>query len=106
MSVVKKLETIQRRFLWDDSNSIRRYHLVACNEIKKLLYLGGLKLRSLGEMNVALQGKWLWRFMKEECVLWRILITTKFGIDKRGGLLEEGQDRMRKDYGKKQSGPR
>lgn len=59
-SVAKKLESIQLKFLSEDSVDARKFHLVAWNELKKQLQKGGLGIRSLIEMNQALQDKWLW----------------------------------------------
>lgn len=53
-SVTKKLKVIQSRFLWGDMGERRRYHLVARSKLKKSLYLGGLGLQSLTEINEAL----------------------------------------------------
>lgn len=53
-------------------------------EIKKLLHLDGLRLRSFVDMSKTLQGKWIWRFMIENCTLWRRVIKAKFGIADRG----------------------
>lgn len=36
------------------------------------------------KMNETLQDKWLWRFLKEEEVLWRRVIAPKFGVAERG----------------------
>lgn len=62
VSIAKRLETIQCRFLWGDGEDMEKYHLVRWLEIKKPPKMGGLGIRSLVEMNKALQGKWLWRF--------------------------------------------
>jgi len=35
-------------------------------------------------MNDALKSKWLWRFAKEDYVLWRKVITSKYGVDNSG----------------------
>lgn len=42
---------------------IRHYHLVAVDDLKRPLALGGLGTRFLTAMNKALQAKWLWNFM-------------------------------------------
>lgn len=57
VSVARKLESIQSKFFWGDSEDHRKYHLVAWNEIKKPVKYGGLGVRSLVEMNQTLQWK-------------------------------------------------
>lgn len=65
ISIAKRLVSTQCRFLWDNSEDRKIYHLVAWDEIKKPMSQGGLGLRSLMEMNMALRGKCLRRFIKE-----------------------------------------
>lgn len=55
-SVAKWLETIQFRFFWGNWEESRRFHLVVWEETKKPFPQGGLRLRSLVEMNITLQG--------------------------------------------------
>lgn len=44
-------------FLWDDNEGRMRYHQMKQEDVKLPVKKGGLDLRSLTEMNVALQGK-------------------------------------------------
>lgn len=69
-SVAKKIEAIQCKLLWGDSEENRRYRLVAWDVLKRLLNKGGLGLKSMVEMNKAVQGKWVWHFMKDRDALW------------------------------------
>ena len=48
---------------------------------------GGLGIRNLRTFNVALLGKWLWRFGQERDALWRQVIEVKYGCDWGGGVL-------------------
>lgn len=82
--MAKKLEGIQCRFLFDTSEEKGRYYLVRWEDIEKPLPLDGLRLRSLVEMNVALQSKWLWKFMINDDMLWKRIVVAKFGVDERG----------------------
>lgn len=70
MSVVKRSKAIQCRFLWDNFEERRKFHLVAWDEIKRPLHQDGLGLRSGVAMNQTLQDKWIWRFIKENDILW------------------------------------
>ena len=42
---------------------------------------GGLGIRNLRLFNVALLGKWLWRFGQERDALWRQVIEVKYGCE-------------------------
>lgn len=53
---------------------------------------GGLGLRSIREMNTALQGKWLWRFNREEGKLWRRVVLARWG-ETGGGYAQIGRSR-------------
>lgn len=57
VSIAKKLEALQCKFLWGDLGDHKRYHLVAWSEAKKSVENGGLGIRSLVELNKVLQGK-------------------------------------------------
>ena len=46
-----------------------------------LLASGGLGIMNLRTFNVALLGKWLWRFGQERDALWRQVIEVKYGCD-------------------------
>lgn len=54
------------------------------NVIKRPLSEGGLGLRSVMEMNKALQEEYMRQFMKERDVLWKRVIREKFGTMDRG----------------------
>lgn len=77
MKIERRIEVIQCRFLWEDEEDKRKFHLVKWEEIKKLIFKGGLGIKSLVEMNVTLQGKWLWRYFQEEEGLWRKIIAAR-----------------------------
>lgn len=47
-----------------------KYHLVKDFAVCQPIQLGGLGARSLQISNIALLGKWLWRFSGETDTLW------------------------------------
>lgn len=53
MYVIKKMEQFMRNFLWDDGDD-KKYHLVAWDQVETPKKLGGLGIKNLHLMNVAL----------------------------------------------------
>nr|CAN66460.1 hypothetical protein VITISV_035842 [Vitis vinifera] len=83
-SVAKRVEKVQRDFLWEGGNLEGKVHLVkwdvVCTEKNK----GGLGLRKIAMLNRALLGKWIWRFACEKDNLWKQVITMKYGQEDHG----------------------
>ncbi|RVW40785.1 LINE-1 retrotransposable element ORF2 protein [Vitis vinifera] len=77
--VVKRLEKLQRDFLWGGGSMERKIHLinwaVVCTQKKS----GGLGIRKIDLLNKALLGKWIWRFAIEEDFFWRKVVGVKYG---------------------------
>ena len=83
-TVAKRLEKLQRDFLWGGGNLEKKVHLVNWEVICADKENGGLGLRKLALLNKALLGKWLWRFacVKEE--LWKQVLVAKYGQEDLG----------------------
>ena len=94
-SVCSRLEKIQRDFLWGGGNLERKPHLVNWKTVCLQKSHGGLGVRSLSKMNIALFCKWCWRFANERDSLWRLVISTKFGEGDGGWNTND----MREGYG-------
>ena len=58
-----------------------KFHLVDWFAVCSPLSLGGLGIRNMRTFNVALLGKWLWRFGQERDALWHQVIEVKYGCD-------------------------
>lgn len=78
--MVKKIEKAQRDFLWGKERGKIGPHLVAWEEIYKPKRNGGLGIRRIQEVNIALLSKWLWRSGNEHDNLWRQVIASKYGL--------------------------
>ena len=91
ISIRLRLEQIQRDFLWSERALERKIHLVkwpvVCSDKSK----GGLGVKSVSTFNRALLGKWSWRFMVENEVLWYRVISRKYGVEERGWYTWEGR---------------
>jgi hypothetical protein len=70
-SVAKRIEKIQRNFLWGNSEKVINFHLVNWDHICSPYSNGGLNIHNLRRINEALLGKWLWRFGVEREAPWR-----------------------------------
>ena len=82
--MVTRLECIQRNFVGGSSVECFKYPLVAWEKVCLSRELGGLGIRNLASFNLALLGKWLWRYGHETTHLWRKAITMKYGEGKGG----------------------
>ena len=83
-SVRRRLEQIQREFLWGGGNLERKPHLVRWKVVCLSKKKGGLGVKYLSILNKALLSKWNWRFANERDALWNQVIRRKYGED-RGG---------------------
>ncbi|RVW24959.1 putative ribonuclease H protein [Vitis vinifera] len=77
--VARRLEKVQRDFLWGVGNLEGKTHLVKWEVVCTDKNKGGLGLRKLALLNKALLGKWIWRYACNKDNLWKQVITTKYG---------------------------
>ncbi|XP_028067083.1 uncharacterized protein LOC114269911 [Camellia sinensis] len=80
VSVARWIEQLQRHFLWGGGGEGAHYHLLSWDQICLPKESGGLGVRRLVLFNLALLGKWLWRFVVEKEQLWRRVVVAKFGM--------------------------
>ncbi|KAJ9692984.1 hypothetical protein PVL29_011901 [Vitis rotundifolia] len=88
-NVAKRLERIQRDFLWGGGNLEKKVHLinweVVCTHKEKGDYKNGKYIyiyiyqTKIETLNKALLGKWIWRFASDRDILWKKVIGTKYG---------------------------
>ncbi len=76
VSVAKRLEKLQRNFLWGGSGEDSKHSLVRWDTVCSPIDWGGLGIRLLLPLNRALLGKWLWRFGVEKNRLWRWVVAS------------------------------
>ncbi|KAJ9708505.1 hypothetical protein PVL29_000510 [Vitis rotundifolia] len=78
-SVARRLEKLQRDFLWGGGNLERRAHLVNWEMVCRDKEKGGLGIRKLNLLNRALLGKWVWRFACAKEEFWKQVLIAKYG---------------------------
>ena len=84
MSVVNRLEKLQRDFLWGGLNEKPKFRLVKWAQICSPIQGGGLGIRNLCNFNLALLGKWLWQYATEKEACWRLVVEVKHGSTNDG----------------------
>ena len=84
MSVARRIEKLQRDFLWGGMGDKHKYHLVNWQQICAPLQHGGLGIHNLSIFNKALLGKWLWRYEADHEAFRCRVVDSKYG-SQRGG---------------------
>lgn len=78
ISICKDMDRLNRNFLWGDSESSKKIHLVnwdiVCNNKK----VGGLGLRKAKAQNLALMPKMGWKILSNEECLWAKVVKGKY----------------------------
>ena len=64
-STASKIEKMQRDFLWSGAGEGEKDHLIIWDVVSRPKELGGLGFGKTFMRNIALSGKWLWRFPRE-----------------------------------------
>jgi hypothetical protein len=78
-SVTKRIEKLQRDFLWGKLGEEFKFHLVSWSKVCSSISEGGLGIRNLLVFNRAMLDKWMWRYEIERDAWWRIVVDSKYG---------------------------
>ncbi|KAJ9680330.1 hypothetical protein PVL29_019599 [Vitis rotundifolia] len=89
--VARKLEKLQRDFLWGGGRSERKVHLINWEVVCTPKEKGGLGIRKIDILNKALLGKWIWRFAFDRDILWKKVIGAKYGKEGFGWRTNEAR---------------
>ena len=89
--VARRLEKLQRDFLWGGGSLERKIHLINWEVVCAQKEKGGLGIRRIALLNKVLLGKWLWRFAFEKDKLWKKVIMEKFGQEGLGWRTNEAR---------------
>ncbi|RVW23293.1 putative ribonuclease H protein [Vitis vinifera] len=77
-SVAAKIERLQRDFLWSGVGEGKRDYLVSWDVVCKPRVKRGLGFGKISLRNLALLGKWLWRYPRKSTTLWHQAIAQVF----------------------------
>ncbi|WKA11259.1 hypothetical protein VitviT2T_028778 [Vitis vinifera] len=82
--VARRLEKVQRDFLWGGGNMEGKTHLVNWEVVCTDKAKGGLGIRKLTLLNKALLDKWIWRYACDKDNIWKQVIKVKYGQEDFG----------------------
>ncbi|KAG9449628.1 hypothetical protein H6P81_009593 [Aristolochia fimbriata] len=68
-----------KKFPLAGSQNLFKYPLVKWRKVCRPTKQGGLGIKSVKFMNVALLAKWIWRYTMEEGSMWKTVIAAKYG---------------------------
>lgn len=81
-----KLKLLFRNFLWNDRENAHKTHLVNWEVVTCPKEKGGLGVKQLKFLNMALIMNWLWRFGCKKTVFWRKIVAKEYG-ERSAGLV-------------------
>ncbi|GKE67054.1 RNA-directed DNA polymerase, eukaryota, reverse transcriptase zinc-binding domain protein, partial [Tanacetum coccineum] len=81
LKIIKLLESLRCRFFWGFNEDHHGISWVKWDSILVSPKHGGLWVGSLLAKNLALLGKWKWRYITEKDALWRKVICCFYGVD-------------------------
>ena len=90
--MARRLEKLQRDFLWGGGNLERKAHFVNWEVVGADKENGGLGLRKLALLNKALLGKWIWRFACVKDDLWKQVLGVKYGQEDFGWRTKKAKE--------------
>jgi hypothetical protein len=72
--VIGEIDAIRRNFLWKESHAnSKKMHLANWSIVCRPKSKGGLGIINIEMMNIALIGKWYWKWFSTQPSLWRQL---------------------------------
>ncbi|KAL8140765.1 hypothetical protein V2J09_006786 [Rumex salicifolius] len=78
VSTCEKIDKVMCSFIWGGFDTSRKMHMVNWEDITKRKEFGGLGIKRMEELNLALIGKLAWRFLHAREELWARVIRSKY----------------------------
>jgi hypothetical protein len=78
-NIWKQIVKLQREFLWGGTNRVRKIPWVSWTNVCKSKANGGLGIRDLRAVNLALLSKWRWRLLSGGQGIWRDILMARYG---------------------------
>ncbi|RVW47196.1 Threonine--tRNA ligase, mitochondrial 1 [Vitis vinifera] len=100
-SVARRIEKLQRDFLWGGANGGTKSHLVKWEAVCVEKEKGGLGLRKITSLNKALLGKWIWRFACAKEELWKKVLEAKYGKEEFGWRTRKANGALVLEFGRR-----
>ncbi|RVW95073.1 putative ribonuclease H protein [Vitis vinifera] len=100
-SVARRIEKLQRDFLWGGTNGGTKSHLVKWEAVCVEKEKGGLGLRKITILNKALLGKWIWRFACAKEEFWKKVLEAKYGKEEFGWRTRKANGRLVLEFGRR-----
>jgi hypothetical protein len=79
--VWKKIVSIQRNFLWGGTSEGKKIAWVKWVDVCRPKESGGLGIRNLRFVNIALLTKWRWRLLNSKESVWKSVLLAKYGFN-------------------------
>lgn len=76
-AVKKKLCGLFYRFLWGGLEEKNKLHMVNWDTISVPIVEGGLRVLDLGDMNIILVAKWIFKYANNREALWRKIMCAR-----------------------------
>lgn len=79
VGVARKITRLQREFLWGGNDGVKKIASVKWDVVCRSREQGELGIKNIKLFNIALLGKWRWRLLREERLLWSLVLKSKYG---------------------------
>ncbi|XP_058722219.1 uncharacterized protein LOC131594138 [Vicia villosa] len=77
--MLNEIRAIQSNFLWSGGDVRKSIHWVCWDTVCKTKEEGGLGIKNVEIMNVALISKWKWRILNENDAVWSGILKARYG---------------------------